>query len=170
MQLPYQLGINSTIEGLIRRLIFCDKHDKIEDTRTVLMELFNLLMTTGFDYYELLALYTQLDTIYEKELICFIKWAPVPQEIMRPEIKNIRKVIAHWTPTKYHTAPIDEVVLQIQHKIDRHEPGIYLYNSNLNTRSRKSVNDLYTLIITNGHVYWHDINRKRTFEFSYAGE
>ncbi|WP_417072319.1 hypothetical protein, partial [Hominenteromicrobium sp.] len=82
-----------------------------------------------------------------------------------PEIKNIKKSISRWTCSKYHTDTITEVIKDIQRKIGQHQLGIYQYNSNLNNKNRRSLNDLYVLVIAEQRILWYDINKKITSEF-----
>lgn len=92
-----------------------------------------------------------------------IKLAPYRRELQDLSLISIHRMIPRWTPSKYHTAPIDSVLNDIQKKIRDHETGLYLYNSNLNVRNDKSPNDPYVLLVDSENFLFVDINRKRIF-------
>ena len=76
-----------------------------------------------------------------------------------------RLALPHWTPSKYHTAPILEVVNEIGKKLVTGIPLIKVYNSNLNPRNRRAYNDRYILLITAYKSLIIDINRRTTIQF-----
>ncbi len=159
-------SLNNSVESFLINLIdFCNE-ERDSKVREQIFSLFDLLCEVGFDFYSLLAFYSQLHSLTTYELEEIALRSPSPQAVMLPETKNIRKAIPRWTGTKYHTAPIANVIAEIRQKILFCKPGIYCYNSNLNPRNRKSLNDLYILIITPHTVRWYDINRKNTYQFS----
>lgn len=159
-------NLNNPVESFLTNLIdFCNekRRPKVRDQTFILFE---LLCEVGFDFYSLLAIYSQIHSLTTNELERIVLYSPMPQAVMLPETKNIRKAIPRWTGAKYHTASIANVISEIRQKILSGNPGIYCYNSNLNPRNRKSLNDLYILIITPYSIYWYDINRKNTYQFS----
>ena len=82
--------------------------------------------------------------------------------------KNLRGMIPRWTGTKYHTANINVVVSDIHDKISSRKLGIYSYHSNQNPR-RNTVDDPYILLVGKKKAVFLDINRKRSFFYSYEG-
>lgn len=78
---------------------------------------------------------------------------------------DIRRAIPRWTASRYHSATIDSVLSEVQGRLLSGAPGMFCYNSNLNPKNRRSLNDLYVLIITDTVKYWFDINRRCTYKF-----
>ena len=66
----------------------------------------------GFDFYQVLQLYAKLERFSEEEIHVILQMSPPPKAALRPTSKDIRMAMPRWTPTKYHTGPIDEVVKQ----------------------------------------------------------
>lgn len=158
-------NLNNSVESFLINLIdFCNE-ERNSKFREQIFSLFDLLCEVGFDFYSLLAFYSRLHSLTIHEIEEIVLHSPTPQTVMLPEIKNIRKAIPRWTGTKYHTAPIANVITEIRQKILFCKPGLYCYNSNLNPRNRKSLNDLYILLITPHAILWYDINRKNTYQF-----
>ena len=92
--------------------------------------------------------------------------SPSPDQILQPTPQNIRITIPRWTPSKYHSGRIADIVTDVYEKIDRALPGIYIYNSNLNPKNARSLNDLYVLVIVENSIRWYDINRRCNYSFS----
>ena len=80
--------------------------------------------------------------------------------------KNIRECIPRWTASKYRTAPIKKIVEEMQTLLTGSVSGITVFNSNLNFRNKRSVNDQYILLISQEHRIFVDINRKTTISFT----
>ena len=170
MNVSHICTLHSTVERLLHSLIQAEKENPLPETRERLLDFLDLLNYLGCDFYDLLSIYVQADNFTEKDLSTILRYAPKPQAIYPPEPKYIRQSIPRWTASKYHTAPISDILLQIEQTIHTNRPGLYTYNSNLNPHSRRSLNDLYVLIIAGGSVRWFDINRKTTYAFVQAGK
>ena len=153
------------VESMVRKLIQSCYQSSQPILREQAFSLFQLLCEMGFDFYRILQLYANLEQLSEKEISVILKLSPPPRDALRPTVSDIRRAMPRWTPTKYHTGPIDEVVKQIQITMAKKEQGIHAYNSNLNPRNRRSLNDLYLMVIDGDDIWWYDINRRSTYQF-----
>lgn len=97
---------------------------------------------------------------------CLVDCIHSSQQITTLQEKNLRGMISRWTGTKYHTANINIVVSDIHDKISSRKLGIYSYHSNRNPR-RNTVDDPYILLVGKEKAVFLDINRKRSFFYSY---
>lgn len=93
--------------------------------------------------------------------------SPCSRQLKSLSLVDIHGMIARWTSTKYHTAPIQEVVRDIQLKCLKKEIGIYTYNSNLNPKKKRAANDIYILLVSKERACFSDINRRITYQFIY---
>ena len=57
------------------------------------------------------------------------------------------------------------MVKQIQITMAEKKQGVHAYNSNLNPKNRRSLNDLYLMVIDGDDIWWYDINRRSTYQF-----
>lgn len=163
MKKNFQLNI--PVESFVRCLITACNQSNQPKIREQTFSLFQLLCETGCDFYCALQLYSGLDKLSEQEIQIIFEVSPAPESILHPTSKDIRTALPRWTPTKYHTGPIDEIVEDVQNKIVTRTQGVYSYNSNLNPKNRRSLNDLYLLMIAGDIIRWYDINRRSTFRF-----
>ncbi len=129
--------------------------------------IFKVLLATGCDFYELLSLYAEFP-LTEKDGEALIEYAPPPAIIFTITQANVRLALPHWTPSRYHTAPITEVVREIYQQLFLGKPLVKVYNSNLNPRNRKAYNDRYILLITTHKSLLIDIKRRTTIQFRQA--
>lgn len=97
---------------------------------------------------------------------CLVDCIHPSQQITTLQEKNVRGMIPRWTGTKYHTANINIAVSDIRDKISSRKLGIYSYHSNRNPR-RNTVDDPYILLVGKEKAVFLDINRKRSFFYSY---
>lgn len=159
------LQLNVSVETMIRKLVFsCNQSDQ-PMLREQAFSLFRLLCEIGFDFYRVLQIYANLETFSEKEIKEIVQLSPPPRATLHPTVSNIRRAMPRWTPTKYHTGPIDEVVRTIQITMANKDQGLHAYNSNLNPKNRRSLNDLYLMVIDEDTIWWYDINRRSTYQF-----
>lgn len=159
------LHLNIPVENMVRKLILSCNQSSQPILREQAFSLFRLLCEMGFDFYRVLQLYANLEQLSEKEIDIILRLSPPPRATLRPTTSDIRRAMPRWTPTKYHTGPIDEVVKQIQITMAEKKQGIHAYNSNLNPKNRRSLNDLYLMIIDENAIWWYDINRRSTYQF-----
>lgn len=130
----------------------------------LMMDLFEVLVRAGCDYYDLLDLYSD-HSFSEIDLGVFAKQSPVPKTILPITPQNIRGSIFRWSASKYHTNSIAKVVEDIYNSLLLGKSGIAVYNSNQNPRSRQSLNDKYILLIVKDENLFFDISRKSTVKF-----
>ena len=159
------LHLNIPVESMVRKLILTCNQEYQPILRDQAFSLFRLLCEMGFDFYRVLQLYAKLERFSEEEIRMILQMSPPPKAALRPTSKDIRMVMPRWTPTKYHTGPIDEVVKEIQITMAEKKQGVHAYNSNLNPKNRRSLNDLYLMVIDGDDIWWYDINRRSTYQF-----
>ncbi len=129
-----------------------------------------MLIFWGFDYFDLLYPFSRMTKFSQQSLLTFISHAPSSQEIPNLSLHSIHAMIPRWTATKYHTAPIQEVLLDIREKIITRSSGVHVYHSNLNPRNSKSPDDPYILLIFGEQNVFLDINRRRSFKYTHNKE
>ena len=159
------LHLNIPVESMVRKLILTCNQEYQPILRDQAFSLFRLLCEMGFDFYRVLQLYAKLERFSEEEIRMILQMSPQPKAVLRPTSKDIRMAMPRGTPTKYHTGPIDEVVKQIQITMAEKKQGVHAYNSNLNPKNRRSLNDLYLMVIDGDDIWWYDINRRSTYQF-----
>ena len=158
-----QLSLDTPLRLFIRKLWnkSCQEGAEGQQKKELL---FQNLLSMGCDYYELLNLYSDLPLI-ESDGKMLADDAPTSAHVYSISPSNIRLALPHWTPSKYHTAPIGEVVDEIEKNLVAGIPLIKVYNSNLNPRNRRAYNDRYILLITAYKSLIIDINRRTTLQF-----
>ena len=104
------LHLNIPVESMVRKLILTCNQEYQPILRDQAFSLFRLLCEMGFDFYRVLQLYAKLERFSEEEIHVILQMSPPPKAALRPISKDIRMAMPRWTPTKYHTGPIDEVV------------------------------------------------------------
>ena len=130
-------------------------------------KLFFLLLTCGCDFFETLYFYSRVEHYTKDDLTAFLSAAPPSPPKLDLSLNSIHAMIPRWTATKYHTAPIEEVLRDIRKKIISHDIGVHVYHSNLNPRNTKSPDDPYMLLISSEQSLFLDINRRRSFKYTY---
>lgn len=131
-------------------------------------DLFRLLLSCGCDLYEVLYLFSRIREYTRDDLTALLSVVPPSQPIHDLSLNSIHAMIPRWTATKYHTAPIQEVLEDIRKKILSCDIGIHAYHSNLNPRNPKSPDDPYMLLISNEQSIFLDVNRRRSFKYTYT--
>ena len=166
-----RLDLNAPIRTIIVKVLSYDPEITSIFGRTKEDDLFfQDLLTVGCDFYELLELFANNEAINKKSITCIIDNIPISEKVSDFSEKELRKMIPHWSPSRYHTAPIEDVCNEIkQHLIDD-SSGTYIYNSNSNFKNLKTYNDTYILIIANEKKYFFDINRKKAFHICNKGD
>lgn len=125
---------------------------------------FKDLLTIGCDFYELLELFANCEAISKNNITCIVENIPTTKKITDYSEKGIRKMIPHWSSSKYHTATIEDVCNDIKHHIECDLEGAFIYYSNDNTQSKRYYNDTYILLIIDSQKFFFDINRKKTYK------
>ncbi len=121
-------------------------------------------MTLGLDFYELLELFINCDAVTKHSAAYIVENVPNAEVLKDTTEKELRKMIPHWTASKYHTASIDEVLSELQMRIRNEEVGTFFYNSNKNNNNRRAYNDMYVLIVTEDSTFFFDINRRKAYK------
>ncbi len=129
-----------------------------------LTELFQMLVELGCDYYQLLGIYSEHELSLEDQRV-LLSLSPLPKSTKSITRNHVRECIPRWTGSRFHTAPISDVVETIYLKLLSNESGMNIYDSNLNLRNQKAVNDRYILLIQSNKKALIDINRKSTTLF-----
>ena len=70
-----------------------------------------------------------------------------------------------WTGSKYRSASIDVVVLEIYHHIADRHIGSYVYHSNRNPKKIKAADDIYVLFVFSSSATFIDLNKKKSYLF-----
>ena len=130
------------------------------------MKLFELLVEGGCDFYELLSIYSEIPKFENNEIDELMILSPAPKERYTVTRNNIRTCIPRWTSSKYSSGPISEVVESIIDSLTDFTPRVRVFNSNLNLRNKRAVNDRYILMISEKNALFMDINRRSTYSFS----
>ena len=131
-------------------------------------DLFQLFLSCDCDLYEILYLFSRIKEYTEDDLKALLSVMPPSQPIPALSLNTIHSMIPRWTATKYHTAPIQEVLEDIREKILTRHIGVYAYHSNLNPRNPKSPDDPYMLLVSEEQSFFLDINRRRSYKYTYA--
>lgn len=134
------------------------------------VDLAHALVVLGCDAFEVLRPYSSLadgSSLDLTTLTSLISKISPFEDWIGLDPQSIHRMIPHWTASKYRTAPIQEVLEDIREKVSLKKIGFYAYNSNLNIRNRKSPNDPYLLLVEDSYCFFLDLNRKRSYRFSY---
>lgn len=159
----YPLSLNAPVRTFVIKVLSYDPEVSTLFGRSKESDcFFQDLLTIGCDFYELLNLFINCDAVTKHSIAGIIDNIPSTERIVNFSEKELRKMIPHWTGSKYHTAPIDAILNEIKTHIEQSESGSFVYNSNLNTK-KNAYNDLYLLIITDAEKLFFDINRKKAF-------
>lgn len=124
---------------------------------------FQDLLTIGFDFYELLELFINCEAVTKHSVASIVDNVPDAEIIKDFSEKELRRMIPHWTSSRYHTASIDDICRELKDHIKNEISGTFIYNSNSGGKTRKAYNDTYVLILTDTDRFFFDINRKKAF-------
>lgn len=166
-----KLNLDAPVRSLITRILSSDFEQQGLFGRTEKNDRFFCdLLAVGFDFYDILELFVNCNAVNERIGYCIIKNMPEYKTVDICSDKAVRKMIPHWTSSRYHTASIEDICLDLKEKIKAGADGAFIYNSNLNTKARKVYNDTYILFIRNSQNFFFDINRKKTFKIGPFGQ
>ncbi len=161
----YPLPLDTTLRELLKKLLWREELlSPIEHSLS--LELLEKFQGVGCSFYDLLEVASAFNSFSEDELEFLISLSPKPKANLLISQKNIRECIPRWTASKYRTAPIKKIVEEMQTLLTGSVSGITVFNSNLNFRNKRSVNDQYILLISQEHRIFVDINRKTTISFT----
>lgn len=157
-----------TLENLYARIQADQENYPSSSTLTYICQ----LIEHGYDYYDVMRtiLNGGLTGCSEDAVEILCSLVPRSRKLKKLSANNIHGMIARWTATKYHTGPIQEVVLDIQRKCLARDVGLTIYNSNLNPNNPRAANDPYILMITKEEMKFLDLNRKISYQYTYESE
>ncbi len=121
------------------------------------------LLSIGCDFYDTLAVFASCDAIDQNNMTDITENIPsfLPVDIHAD--KQIRKMLPHWTSSRYHTSSIETICDELKQHVQSKDEGVYIYNSNLNIKDKRAYNDMYILISHESGSFFFDINRKKAF-------
>lgn len=160
----YPISLEITLREFLTRVLQMEELSPPVQ-HSLSLELLEKFQMAGCNYYDLLSVVCSVNTFSENELELLISLSPKPQAQLVVSQKNIRECIPRWTASKYHSAPIAKIVEDMQNLLTGNVSGITVFNSNLNVRNKRAVNDQYVLLISKEHRILLDINRKTTISF-----
>ena len=158
----YLVPLNLSLKEFAQRMIQKENSD-ISPGHPFSMKLFELLVEGGCDFYELLSIYSEIPKFENNEIDELMILSPAPKERYTVTRNNIRTCIPRWTSSKYSSGPISEVVESIIDSLTDFTPRVRVFNSNLNLRNKRAVNDRYILMISEKNALFMDINRRSTY-------
>lgn len=161
----YLVPLNLSLKEFVQRMIQKENSD-ISPGHPFSMKLFELLVEGGCDFYELLSIYSEIPKFENNEIDELMILSPAPKECYTVTRNNIRTCIPRWTSSKYSSGLISEVVESIIDSLTDFTPRVRVFNSNLNLRNKRAVNDRYILMISEKNALFMDINRRSTYSFS----
>lgn len=164
-----KLNLDAPIKSMIVRILSDDcktnhRFGRSEENDSLFCD----LMYIGCDFYDTLAIFASCDAISQQNFMCITNNIPSVLSVDVSSDKEIRKMIPHWTSSRYRTASIEDICIQLKQHVKNRDNGVFIYNSNLNTKDRRAYNDMYILISRNTESYFFDINRKKAFRLSEA--
>lgn len=164
MNYSKKASLDITLREFLSVILSEEEADEAKD-HTLSLDFFRKLSAIGYSYYELLSIYASIGTFSVDDLIVLASGLPTPAMHLTVNEKNIRQCISRWMASRYHTAPINQVVKQIEYLLLSGDPGISTFNSNLNLKNQRAVNDRYVLLILPQEKYLIDINRRLIYDF-----
>lgn len=157
------INLFTPIQDVIRYLLECDRSEiQLFNNNENLTSLFLDLVKIGCDFFELLRIFCLSNnnfSLLDGGKIC--ESLHCPRQICVPHEKNLRKMIPHWTASKYHSAPVEVVIQEILAHIMRKDLGNYVYHSNRNPKNMKAANDIYVLFVMKSGSIFIDLNRRK---------
>ena len=115
--MQYQFSMNESVESVTRKLVALCKTQKAPESRAQMFRLFQLLCSMKFDFYLILSILCNLNEFSISELKIILQASPSPNQILQPTPQNIRITIPRWTPSKYHSGRIADIVTDVYEKI-----------------------------------------------------
>ncbi len=158
------IPLDCSLEYLLRKVL-CNEEALTVPQHELSLDLLKNFRTAGCDYFDLLAIMSSVNSYTAEEIETMISLSPKLSANLAITPQNIRECIPRWTASKYHSAPIADVVTELEKLLTENKCGITLYNSNLNLRDKQSVNDQYILLISKNHRIFLDVNRKISVGF-----
>lgn len=159
-----KLNLNAPIRTIIVKVLSNDPEITTVFGRSKDSDMFfQDLLTVGCDFYELLELFINCNAVTKNSVACIVDNVPSAETVKDFSEKELRRMIPHWTASKYRTASVNDVCKELKEQIEQDNHGTFVYNSNLNSKNKKAYNDTYVLILTETDKFFFDINRKKAF-------
>lgn len=158
------ISLDCSLENLLRKVL-CKEDICAVPQHELSLDLLKDFRAAGCDYFDLLAVMSSVNSYTAEEIETMISLGPKLAARLAVTPQNIRECIPRWTSSKYRSAPITVVVKELENLLTENKCGITLYNSNLNLRDRRSVNDQYILLISKENRIFLDVNRKISIGF-----
>lgn len=159
-----KLNLDAPIKSFIVKILSCDCETGHHFGRSSEKDnFFRDLLYIGCDFYETLAIFASCDAIGQNNFNGIIESIPSYLSVDIRSDKEIRKMIPHWTSSRYRSASVNEICLQLKQHIQNNDDGVFIYNSNLNTKDKRAYNDMYILLSRRYERFFFDINRKKAF-------
>lgn len=160
-----KLNLNSPIRILLIKVYALNKNSTYVFGQTKNKDLFfKDLIALGFDFFELLEMYSTYNLFTSNNIACILDNVENSETITNLSDRELRKMLPHWTASKHHTASIENVCQEIRECVEQKALGAFVYNSNLNSKSKKGYNDIYLLLISKDHIFFFDINRRKSYK------
>ncbi|MGN1442720.1 MAG: hypothetical protein ACI4XE_02620 [Acutalibacteraceae bacterium] len=162
-----KLNLDAPIKNMIVRILSGNCRSEHRFGRTEEHDTFFCdLMYIGCDFYDTLAVFASCDAIDKESFQCITENIPSFLSVDVHSDKDIRKMIPHWTSSRYRTASVEELCSQLKQHVTNRDDGVFIYNSNLNTKDKRAYNDMYILISRKDESFFFDINRKKSFKLT----
>ena len=160
------INLYSSVQSVIHSLLNCNRDEMtLFSNNENLTSLFCDLICMGCDFHELLRVFCHNDGLELLNARKVQELLPQPDGTCTVGEKDIRRMILHWTTSKYHTNSIHVIVPEIACHVSNRELGIYPYYSNKNPNNKKAANDIYVLFVMENTTVFADLNRKRSYRF-----
>lgn len=160
-----KLNLDAPIRSIIVRILSCDCEEACLFGRSSQSDhFFGDLLSVGCDFYDTLELFANCNAVNEKNVDCILDRIPDYKTEEGFSDNAFRKMIPHWTASRYRSASIKDICRELKEHTENGSDGVFVYNSNLNTKDKKVYNDTYILIIRNSKAFFFDINRKKTYK------
>lgn len=153
-------------------LDFLIREDQRKNPSTSILSSVGTLVYDGYDFYDVMRVMIEKDLgkCPPDVLKDLCNLVPNGRKLKTLGAHDIHGMIARWTASKFHTAPIQEVVRDIQFKCSNRQTGLYLYNSNRNPNNKRAANDPYILLVTEQKIRFLDLNRKISYHYTFESE
>lgn len=163
------MNLKATVTELLETATY---EESSEYLSTLAVNLAAFLVHHDCDFYEVMRIMLRqgISACLEEDARKLYGIVPRHRKLKSLSPLDIHGMIARWTATPYHSAPIKKVVRDIQLKCLKTQVGLYVYNSNLNPNNPKSANDPYLLLVTEKGIAFSDLNRKISYHYEIGGK
>lgn len=125
----YPTSLDSSLKGFLSKMLWIEE-SACPLCHSFSLDLFQKFQDGGCDYFELLSVMTSVNSFSGNELDLLMSLNPKPTEHLTISSKSIRRSLPRWTSSKYHTAPISQIVETIKSLLTENQCGVTVFNSN----------------------------------------